>query len=230
MRYSALISSIALVFPALLATPGSAAAQSPTVLVNGEPITPSDIATETRWQNLHYNFSKRMNAVLGSDAVRQRFRRMLDAAQPHSQAEAQEAAGRIKKELIEDVRTQILSEGGGKAVTEALIERRLKLQAASRLGIEIADRDTEQYMARKLTVGGGSVAKSDANAYYSHLEAVGIGRKSIQESVRAELAWREVIRRTYGQGPGWEVYGAYESFSRFYLERLRKEAIVDYRG
>jgi parvulin-like peptidyl-prolyl isomerase len=230
MRYSALIGLIALAFPAFLATPGSAAAQSPTVLVNGEPITPSDIAAETRWQNLHRNFSQRMKAVLASDAVKQKFRQMLTAANPHNDAEAQEAAGRIKKELIEEVRTQVLSEGGGTAVTDALIERKLKLQAASRLGIEIADAEVEQYMARRLTVGGDSVAKQDAIAYYSHLEAAGISRKSIQEAFRAELAWRAVVCRTYGKGPGWEVYGAYESFSRFYLKRLRKEATVDYRG
>jgi peptidyl-prolyl cis-trans isomerase SurA len=231
MRYPALISSIAVALAALLASPGGAAAQGLTVLVNGEPITPSEIATETRWQNLRYNFSKRMKAVLTGDAVKRKFRRRLSAANPRSVAEAQEAAGRIKQELLEEARMQVLSEGGGKAVTEALIERKLKLQAAKKLGIEIDDREVEQDMARRMAArGGAGGARLDVNAYYSQLEALGIGPEAIQEAVRAELAWRAVVCRTYGKGPGWEVYGAHGAFSQFYLRRLRKTAVIEYRG
>jgi peptidyl-prolyl cis-trans isomerase SurA len=219
MRILAMIYLAALLLAAFVAVPGSALAQDVAILVNGEPITSYDVAQRTLWQNRTSNFGERMKALLTGDEVNKKFRQMMDAEQPHSLAEGKQAAERIKKKLIEDAKRQVLSEGGAtrKAVIEALIDDKLKLQAARRLGIEISDEEVEGNLAERAAGAdaGPDGARPDLNAFYAKFEADGISRKTIQEVIRAQLAWRAVIRRKYG---GDE------------LEKLRQKAIIDYRG
>jgi peptidyl-prolyl cis-trans isomerase SurA len=222
----------ALAFAAFLAVPGSELAQNEVIVVNGEPITSYDVAQRTLWQNRTTNFGERMKALLTGDEVKAKFRQMMLAAQPSSQAEAKQAAERIKKELIEDAKRQVLSEGGAtrKAITEALIDDKLKLQAARRLGIEITEEEVEGNLAERAARANASPdgSKPDLNAFYEQFEADGIGRKTIQEIIRAQLAWRAVIRRTYGPAKGPETEGGYEGYARSELEKLRQDGIINY--
>jgi hypothetical protein len=66
----------------------------------------------------------------------------------------------------------------------------------------------------------------EVNAYYAPRVAYGIARKTIQEIIRAELAWRAMMNHTYGPPKVSEKNSAYESFSRGYLEKLRQKAII----
>jgi peptidyl-prolyl cis-trans isomerase SurA len=227
------MSLIALTFAAYLAVPGSALAQNEAVLINGEPITSYDIAQRTLWQNLTDGFGERMRALLTSAEFRQKCPLKM-YAHPSSQAEAQQIAEHIKKDLIECAKRLVLSEGGAtrKAVIDALIGDKLKLQEAKRLSIEITDEEVEGNLLERATASAGSGAdgeKPDVNAYYAQFEADGISRKTIQEVIRARLAWRALIHRAYGMRRGPETYPGYESFSRSYLEKLRQKAIIDYR-
>ena len=149
----------------------------------------------------------------------------MSAAQPRTPAEAQRVAGRIKNELIEDATMQIISERGAtrKSVIDALIDDKLKLQAAKRLGIEITDEEVVKSIIVDRLADG---EEPDVNAYYAPRVAYGIGRKTIQEIIRVQLAWRSVMNHTYGPPKVWERNGAYESFSRGYLEKLRQNAII----
>jgi peptidyl-prolyl cis-trans isomerase SurA len=190
----------------ILAGTGSshqAAAQNIVVLVNDEPITSFDIAQRQRWINRTSNFGEHMKALLTGDAINQKFRQKMMAAQPRSQAEAQQAAERIKKELIEDAKRQVLSGGGGssrQATIDALIEDKLKLQAAKKLEIKITDKEVEENLAARAAANPNLPPgqKPDMNAFYGQFEADGINRKTIQEIIRAQLAWRDVIRKKYG--------------------------------
>jgi peptidyl-prolyl cis-trans isomerase SurA len=202
--------------------------------VNGEPITSHDVVQRTLYENLPSlqnrisDFYERLNAVLTGDKLKENFRQKMSAAQPRTPAEAKRAAERIKNELIEDATIQILSERGAirKSVIDALIDDKLKLQAARRLGIEITDEEiVKSIIVDRLADG----EQPDANAYYARRVAYGIGRKTIQEIIRARLAWRAVINRTHGPATGWERNGVYESFSRGYLQILRQNAIINYR-
>ena len=200
MRIETLLCRIAFSAAALLAAPAGVFGQNIVVLVNDEPITSYDIAQRMRWNNRTSNFGEKMKARLTGDAINQRFRQMLIAAQPHSQAEAQAAAEKIKKQLIEDAKRQVLSESGGtgkKAVIEALIDDKLKLQAAKKLEIKITDKEVEEALAARAGTGADG-KKADMNAFYGQFEADGISRKTIQEIIRVQLAWRDVIRRVYG--------------------------------
>jgi len=132
-------------------------------------------------------------------SLEDRYRQMMIAANPRSEAEAKTAAERIKKQLLEDVKSRVLSEGGGtsrKAAVESLIEDKLKLQAAKKLDIKISDTEVEQVLAQRS--GGGEGKKPDLSEFYGQFEKDGINRKTIQDVIRAQLAWRDVIRRQYG--------------------------------
>jgi len=216
---------------AFVAVPGSALAQEIAIRVNGELITSHDIVQRTLFQNLPSlqnrisDFYERLNALLAGDKVKEKFRQKMSAAQPRTPKEAQRVAERINKELIEDATMQILSERGAtrKSVIDALIDDKLKLQAAKRLGIEITDEEVVKDIVSDRLANG---EEPDVNAYYAPRMAYGIGRKTIQEIIRAELAWRAVMNHTYGPPKVLERNSAYESFSRGYLEKLRQNAIV----
>jgi peptidyl-prolyl cis-trans isomerase SurA len=123
-------------------------------------------------------FGDRMKAMLTGDAIKDRFRQMMIAANPRSQAEAEQAAERIKKQLLEDAKSRVLSEGGGtsrKAVIDTLIEDKLKLQAAKKLDIKITDKEVEETLAQRVgataeaaapsaPAGSGSNSSSDTSA------------------------------------------------------------------
>ncbi len=243
-----IISALAALVLASMLTSHPAAAQNIVVLVNDEPITSFDVTQRQRWLARTSGFGERMKALLTGDSVNQRFRQLMMAAQPHSQAEAQQAAERIKKQLIEDAKRRVLAEGGGssrKIVIDALIEDKLKLQAAKKLEIKITDKEVEENLLARATAAmpnapapsqnapadtdakptekahrGHRAAKSetpDANAnatpgetkkrpldprleaFYAQFENDGINRRTINEIVRAQLAWRDVIRKKFGQ-------------------------------
>jgi peptidyl-prolyl cis-trans isomerase SurA len=223
---------IALAFAAFLAAPGSALAQSEAVLVNGEPITSYDIDQRTLWLNRTNGFGERMKALLTSSEFSRKcpLKTYPAPALPRSQAEAREAAERIKKEMIACAKRQVLTEGGAtrQSVIEALIDDKLKLQAAKKLGIEITDEEVEGNLAERATKSAADGKKPDLNAFYANFEADGISRKTIQEVIRAQLAWRAAILRKYGPGIGPETQ--YESRSRSDLEELRQKAVPDHRG
>jgi hypothetical protein len=146
----------------------------------------------------------------------------MSAAQPRTPNEAQRGAERINKELIEDATMQILCERGAirKSVMDALIDDKLKLQAAKRLGIEITNEEVvKDIILERLAEG----EEPDVNAYYAPSVAYGIGRKTIQEIIRAELAWRAVMNRTYGppkvleRNSAWGQAGVKARWSRLVL-------------
>lgn len=177
--------------------PGVVGAQI-VVLVNDEPITTFDVTQRQRWLARTSGFGEKMQEALRSDATKQRFKELMVAAQPRSQAEAEAAAERIKKKLIEETKQRVMSQLGAasrKAAIDALVEDRLKLQAARKLNIAISDADVTEVLAARAR---GANGKSDLEAFYAQFEADGINRKTIQEIIRAQLAWRDVIRRTYG--------------------------------
>ncbi len=219
---------IALSTGAIAAESTDAPARSGTVLVNGEPVTQEDIVQRVLWMNVHGHLGDRMKAVLMSDEVNQKFKERMRAADPHSQAEAQEAAQRIKAGLIAEVRKQALVEGGvtRKEAADAVIADRLKLQAAKSMGIEITDEEAAKAIEdmAKARAGGKTV---DLNEQYEQLEKVGISRRTVLDITRARLAYRAVFARYYGQRDSC-VFGPFKHFARSCVEKLRREATIDY--
>ena len=78
---------------------------------------------------------------------------------------------------------------------DSLIDDKLKLQAAKQLGIEITEEQVVKDIISERLADG---EQPDANAFYVPRVAYGIDRKTIQEIIRAQLAWRAVMNHTYG--------------------------------
>jgi peptidyl-prolyl cis-trans isomerase SurA len=250
-----IVALLACLFLAPVTGPREANAQNIIALVNDEPITSFDVDQRQRWIARTNGYGDRLKAALTGDAIKERFRQMMIAANPRSQAEAQQVAERIKKQLVEETKRHLLTDGAGatrKAAIEALIEDKLKLQAAKKLDIKITDKEVEEALAQRAGIspsdvdlapsasttgasspkggaedggrhrkgksgGGGSsneaanggntgdtegAAKASKNPkleeFYQQFEKEGINRKTIQEIIRAQLAWRDAIRKQYG--------------------------------
>jgi peptidyl-prolyl cis-trans isomerase SurA len=186
---------------ALVWAPARGQAQNIVVIVNDEPITTYDVEQRTRWNALTtHNFGDQMKAILTSEKTQQEFKQRLMAAQPHSQEEAQAAAEKIKKQLIEEAKHNVLSSGGGsgrKAVIDALIEDKLKVQASVKLDVKVSDREVMETIEQR--VGGeGSDKKAKVEQFFQQFATNGINRKTVEDVFRAQLAWRNVIGRQYG--------------------------------
>ncbi len=231
MQFWALIYSIAFSVAACVAAPVGASEQEIRIRVNGELITSHDIAQRALFQSLPTLekrvsvFHERLNALLAGDKVQEKFRQKLSAVQPRTPEEARRITERIKQELIDETAMEVLSESiaARKAAIDAVIDDRLKLQTAKRFGIEITD---EQIMKSIMVDRLADGEEPEVNAYFAPRVGYGIRRKTLQEIIRAQLAWRAVMNRTYGPAPIWEKNVAYEGFSRGYLDKLRQYAIV----
>jgi peptidyl-prolyl cis-trans isomerase SurA len=183
-----------------LCTPSQAIAQTILVVVNDDPITSYDVEQRMRWTALTNNFGDRMKAVLTNPAINEEFKKRLMASQPHSQQEAQVAAERIKKQLVEEAKHQVLAQGGGssrKAVIDLLIEDKLKLQAAKKLDVKVSDREVQETIEQRVGAEGAE-KKTKVEQFYQQFESNGIARRTVQEVFRAQLSWRNVIGRQYG--------------------------------
>ena len=180
-------------------TPSQAIAQNIIVVVNDEPITSFDVEQRMRWTALTSNFGDKMKAILTNPAINEEFKRRLMASQPRSQQEAQAAAEKIKKQLVEEAKHRVLAEGGGnsrKAVIDVLIDDKLKLQAAKKLDVKVSDREVLETIEQRVGAEGAE-KKAKVEQFYQQFEANGIARRTVQEVFRAQLSWRNVIGRQY---------------------------------
>jgi peptidyl-prolyl cis-trans isomerase SurA len=175
-----------------------AKAQGIVVLVNDEPITTYDVAQRQRWLSRTSGFGDRMKAALASDTTKQKFKEMMVAANPRSREEAERIAEDVKKQLINDVKNRVLGESGAasrKQAIDALIDDKLKIQAARKLNVSVSDQDVNEMLSQRAKTPDG---KTDLNGFFAQFESDGISRKTVMEVMRAQMAWREVVRKTYG--------------------------------
>lgn len=82
---------------------------------------------------------------------------------------------------------------GRNRATQELIEERLKLQEAKRLGIEVSDDEINQALQGiAQRTGTGSISRLS-----QALGASGINIKTLKDRFRAEIGWRNVVRRRF---------------------------------
>ena len=77
-----------------------------------------------------------------------------------------------------------------KEAQEELIEERLKLQEAKRLGIEVNDDEV-----KRVIKGIADRNKMTEEQFAQHLKAGGVDISTMRARFRAQFAWREVVRR-----------------------------------
>jgi peptidyl-prolyl cis-trans isomerase SurA len=173
---------------------GSAGAQSIVVLVNDEPITSYDVAQRQRFLALTGGLGNRMRARLQSDETKQAFREFMMRERPASQAEAQE----LQKKFVQQVQRKVVADSSRAMRKEALkqlIDKRLMLQAARDQKISVSDKDVEKMLTR---MAQGGSRKLTLKQFLSQFSNQGINPSTLRNRIRAQTAWRQVIRRLYG--------------------------------
>jgi len=177
------------------------------VVLNDEAITAYDIEQRARFLGLSAN--------LGEQA-KENFQRLVKAESTEAQLRALQEdvvksnPGKSREELIAifqerqkqfgmalqkqalDSARAVLLPKLTKDAREDLIEERLKVQAAKKLGIEVTDADVKGHIK--------DVAERNKMTYdqfAQHVKGMGVDIATMGEKFRAQRAWRELISRRY---------------------------------
>jgi peptidyl-prolyl cis-trans isomerase SurA len=188
--------SLCLLIAALFCAGASRASadQSIAVLVNDEPITTYDVAQRQKFLGLTGS-SVAMRAKLANKAaLNKQFRDFAMSRNPTSQQEVVA----LQKEFIQRLQRQAIAETSGKMKKEAideLINERLQIQAAKKLSIVISDAEVDKMLSQ---MAGSGQKKLSLSAFLKQFSSQGVNPSTLRERIRAQLAWRDVIRRVYG--------------------------------
>lgn len=189
--------------------PPSRGEQAIVVLVNDEPVTAYEIEqranflaansggdgadfkakAEARWQQITKD--PRTN-----ERLQQLFREKGVASREQAMAVQKEFAKNLQREMIEQLKREARTGKAAqfkKEAQEELIEERLKMQEAKRLGVEITDAEIDRVMKGLAERNNLTEAQ-----FAQHLKSSGIDPQTMRDRFKASYAWRDVVRRRFG--------------------------------
>lgn len=193
-------------------TEGSAATtkgeQAIIALVNDEPITAYEIEQRARFLALNANVSdqakQNFERLIKAESTTAQFRALQEQVLKANQGKSREeiiaifqerqkqfALG-LQKQALDSARSVMLPRMK-KDAREELIEERLKLQEAKKLGIEVSDDDVKRIVS---DLAGRN--KMTHEQFAQHLKGMGVDVATMGERFRAQRAWRDLIARRYG--------------------------------
>lgn len=184
--------------------------QSIAVLVNDEPITGYEIEQRAAFLaaqgggggggDFKAKAEARWKSIIQNPKTNERFKAILKKNNVTSQEEARALQTKFVKDLQADMVEQLKREarssalaGSKKKAEDELIEETLKLQEAKRLSA-IVD---EQEVTRIVT-GIAERNKMTLEQFGQHMRKMGVDIKTMKARFRAEMSWREVVRRRFG--------------------------------
>ncbi len=178
------------------------------VLVNDEPITAYEIEIRSRFlamsSNIGQQAAENYKRLATSDAVNQRFRAQAEqiirenqGRRPREQIiemieqKKRELAQSLQKQAIESARAANVPKFR-KDAQEELIDEKLKLQEAKKLGIDIPEDDVN-----KILRGIAERNKLTEQQFAQNLKNAGTDVSVMRARYQSALAWREVVRRKF---------------------------------
>jgi len=183
------------ILSAALSASASAENLSYVVKVNGDPVTSYDVSQRQKFLALTTGaLGKRMRSLLQSPQTKKRFQQFVQERKPQSRAEAQalqkKFVNRLQQKVMKDINRQTRDDA-----VKQLIEERLMLQEAKRQEVNVADSDIDQRLSQ--------MAKSKdkdrtVEEFLSAFQKQGVEPATMRERIRAQLAWRNTIRKLYG--------------------------------
>lgn len=169
-------------------------AQSIVVLVNDEPISRYDIKQRARLKLLGSKaVQRRFKSMIKAPGINQRFRKFAQSRGAKTQADVR----RLQKEFIAVIRRRAIAAARPsveKSALDELIDERLKLQAAKKLGIA----PSEERVTQILT----SIAKRSKMSLKQFgvmMKRQGTDIQVMRQKFRADLAWRAAVKRKFGR-------------------------------
>jgi peptidyl-prolyl cis-trans isomerase SurA len=187
--------------------PGAGSAQAIVVLVNDEPVTGYEIEQRAAFlaanagpgSELKAKAEARWAQIVKDPKTNERLQQLLKAKNVRSEAEARAVQGEFAKSLQRDMIEQLKRESRTqrmpqfkKQALEELIEERLKIQEAKKLGLEVPEDEVKRVLK-----GIAEQNKMNEAQFTEHLKSIGIDISTMRERLRSQFAWREVIRRRF---------------------------------
>jgi peptidyl-prolyl cis-trans isomerase SurA len=184
--------------------------QSIVVLVNDEPITAYEIQQRSSFLALSSGggggaefkakAEARWKQLTKDPKTNERFKELLQKNNVTTKEQAQALQAKFVKELQQNMVEQIRRESRSSAVAgsrdkaiEELVEEKLKLQEAKRLNAV-----TDEAEIDKIITGIAEKNKMTQVQFGEHMKGMGVDIKTMRARFRAELSWREVVRRRFG--------------------------------
>lgn len=185
--------------------------QSIVVLVNDEPITAYEVEQRAAFLSLQggggasqaefkAKAEARWKAIVKDPKTNERFKEILKKNNVQTQEEARALQTKYVKDLQanmvaqlkREARVGILAGSRGKA-QEELIEEKIKLQEAKRLNAVSDDSEVD-----KILSGIAERNKMNLEQFGQHMKGMGVDIRTMRSRFKAEMSWREVVRRRFG--------------------------------
>ena len=187
--------------------PSSRGAQGIVVVVNDDAITAYEIEQRARFLGVSANLGPQakeaFQRLVKSESTEQQMKALQQdviSSNPGKSREQliaifqerqKEFGIALQKQALESARSSLLPKLK-KDAKEELIEDRLKLQAAKKLGIEVTDQDVKTMLTDLATRN-----KMNYEQFVQHLKGTGVDIGTMGEKFRAQKAWRDLIGRRY---------------------------------
>jgi peptidyl-prolyl cis-trans isomerase SurA len=185
----------------------AASAKSIVALVNDDPITGFEVDLRARMAALQANVGEKakenFTRIVQQESTNQQLKAILEETIAKNQGKTREqiiaifeerkkqfALG-LQKQALEGARTAMVPQFRKQAVEE-LIEERLKLQEAKKVGVEVTDDD-----AARIIKGIAAQNKMTEKEFAEHIKGLGGSVDTMKARFLANIAWREVIRRRF---------------------------------
>lgn len=173
-------------------------------LVNDEPITGFEIQQRSAMlsggglqKKAQENFkaivknpktTERLKAIL-ADTIKANEGKSKDEVIAIFEARKKQFGMTLQKEALDSARSAVLP-GMKKAALEELIEEKLKLQEAKRLGVTVSDDEVNRVLS--------GIAERNKMTQAEFLQQIGGGLDAMKNRIRSTLSWNDVIRRRFG--------------------------------
>ncbi len=193
---------------AALEKPAGRGEQAIVVLVNDEPITAWEIDQRVNLLatsaggggDLKAKAEARWKQIISDPKTNERFQQLLKDKNVKSKEEAMAVQANFVKGLQQNMIEQLKRESRAavmpklrKAAQEELIEERIKLQEAKKLGLDITDDDVKGIIKN---IADNN--KMTEEQFAQHVKTVGFDISTMRNRFKAQIAWREVVRRKFG--------------------------------
>jgi peptidyl-prolyl cis-trans isomerase SurA len=178
------------------------------VLVNDEPITAYEIEQRAAFMALQggaggdfkAKAEARWKSIMKDPKTNERFKELLKKNNVTTQEEAKALQTQFIKQLQQNMveglkreaRSAALAGSRDKARDE-LIEEKIKMQEAKRLNALAEDDDVN-----KILSGIAERNKMTLEQFTQHMKGMGANINTMRSRFKAEMSWREVVRRRFG--------------------------------
>lgn len=177
------------------------------VKVNDVPITAREIAQRQRimgGSDISAKVKAKMQSLIKSPRTKARLKEILDEVVAANEGKSREQiiaifesrkksfAKGLQRQAVQSARESV-SPAVRKKAKDALIDERLKLQAAKEAGVTVSDADVDKQMR-----GIAQRNKMNLKEFGAHLKKMGIDIATMKSRTKAEMGWVQVVRKKFG--------------------------------